>query len=103
MSSTERAVELHGDVRPLTFLTGKPCFLLQLQVVQVEGVTVVSKRHPGPVSQGVRALAGVGPLVHQRIILKEETVSWHIYLGVNQSMSLLLVHTRTANFTDSSI
>lgn len=64
----------HGDVWILTFFTGKACFLLQFQAVQVEGITVVSKRHPCPVSQGVRALAGVGPLVDQRIIFKGKTV-----------------------------
>ena len=61
-------------MRLLTFFTGKVCFLLQFQAMQVEGITVVSERHPCPVSQGVRALAGVGPLVDQRSIFKEKAV-----------------------------
>lgn len=71
----EGAVELRGGVRLLASFTGKAGFLLQLQAVQVEGITVVSKRHPRPVSQGVRALARVGPLVDQRIIFKEKTAT----------------------------
>lgn len=74
MSCAEWAVELHGDVWLPTFFTGKARFLLQFQAMQVEGIAVVSKRHPCPVSQGVRALAGVGPLVDQRIIFKEKPV-----------------------------
>lgn len=42
--------------------------------MQVEGIAVVSKRHPCPVSQGVGALARVGPLVDQTIIFNEKTV-----------------------------
>lgn len=48
--------------------------MLQLHAMQVEGIAVVSKRHPCPVSQGVGALARVGPLVDQTIIFNEKTV-----------------------------
>lgn len=56
-----------------TFLTGHSSLLLQFQAVQVEGVAVVSKWHPSPVSQGVGAPARVGPLVDQRITFNEKT------------------------------
>lgn len=62
-----------GDVRVLlklfpTFFTGHPCVLLQFKTLQVEGITVVSERHPCPPSQKVGALARVGPLVQHRLI-----------------------------------
>lgn len=40
-----------------TFFTGHACILLQFKILQVEGITVVSERHPRPLSQSVGALA----------------------------------------------
>ena len=55
-----------------TFFTGQACVLLQFETLQVEGVTVVSERHPRPPSQRVGALAGVDPLVTYRLIWERE-------------------------------
>lgn len=78
-----------GLVWFLTLFAGNASFLLQFQAMQVEGVTVVSKRHPGPVSQGVRTLARVGPLVHQRVIFKEKAVvGTFIWALINQQVRI---------------
>lgn len=55
-----------------TFLTGSECILLQFKTLQVEGITVVSERHPRPLSQRMGALAGVDPLVTHRLIWQGE-------------------------------
>lgn len=51
-----------------TFFAGHACVMLQFKSLQVEGITVVSKRNPCPRSQSVGALARVGPLVYHRLI-----------------------------------
>lgn len=57
----------------LTFLTRLVCVLLQFKTLQVEGITVVSERHPRPLSQGMGAVARVDPPVTHRLIWQKET------------------------------
>lgn len=55
-----------------TFFAGHACILLQFQTLEVEGITVVSERHPCPRAQSVWALARVGPLVRHRLVWSAE-------------------------------
>lgn len=63
-----------------TFFTGHACLLLQFNILQVEGVAVVSERHPRPLSQRVGALAGVDPLVNHGLIWQGEKQQRLIHL-----------------------
>lgn len=56
----------------LTFLTGQASVLLHFHTVQIEGVAVVSERHPGPVSYSLGAAARVNPSVTHRPIWQRE-------------------------------
>lgn len=99
-----------------TCLTGSHCILLQFQTLQVEGITVVSERHPRPLSQGMGAIAGVDPLVSHRLIWQiENTVKLTFYTDNKQnllnvqhmhglvicSITVRWVQTLTTNLTDS--
>ena len=59
----------------LTFFTGHASVLLQSDDLQVEGVTVVPERHPGPIPDRVGTLARVDPLVTHRLVWQGETTS----------------------------
>lgn len=55
-----------------TFFTGCSCILLQSKTLQIKGITVVSERHPRPLSQRVGALAREDPVVQHRVIWQGE-------------------------------
>lgn len=85
---SEQNLTREGVGEPLqlfpTFFTGHAGILLQFESLQVEGVTVVSERHPRPLSQRVGALARVDPLVNNRLIWQGEKEQGSTYCSLIQ-------------------